>query len=114
MIRFALLSLLSLTANVYAAESTVDIDTAAKLYQAAAMREQVRASLGAMPEHIRQLFAADSSAKLSEPQLAAVSAAAVRGFRIDGVLHVLRSAELLRQRIEHGFRGWRGRIRTLV
>jgi hypothetical protein len=36
-----------------------------------------------MPEHIRQLFAADSSAKLSEPQLAAVSAAAVRGFRID-------------------------------
>ena len=53
MIRFALLSLLSLTANVYAAESTVDIDTAAKLYQAAAMREQVRASLGAMPEHIR-------------------------------------------------------------
>ena len=83
MIRFALLSLLSLTANVYAAESTVDIDTAAKLYQAAAMREQVRASLGAMPEHIRQLFAADSSAKLSEPQLAAVSAAAVRGFRID-------------------------------
>jgi len=83
MIRFALLSLLSLTANVYAAESTVDIDTAAKLYQAAAMREQVRASLGAMPEHIRQLFAADSSAKLSDPQLAAVSAAAVRGFRID-------------------------------
>ena len=83
MIRFALLSLLSLTANVYAAESTVDIDTAAKLYQAAAMREQVRASLGAMPEHIKQLFEADSSAKLSEPQLAAVSAAAVRGFRID-------------------------------
>jgi hypothetical protein len=83
MIRFALLSLLSLTANVYAAESTVDIDTAAKLYQTAAMREQVRASLGAMPEHIRQLFAADSSAKLSDPQLAAVSAAAVRGFRID-------------------------------
>src|SRR5450631_2830737 len=83
MFRFALLSLLSLTANVYGAESTVDIDTAAKLYQAAAMREQVRASLGAMPEHIRQLFAADSSAKLSDPQLAAVSAAAVRGFRID-------------------------------
>jgi hypothetical protein len=36
-----------------------------------------------MPEHIRQLFSADSSAKLSDPQLAAVSAAAVRGFRID-------------------------------
>src|SRR6202166_5231177 len=81
MLRFVLL--IFLAANVEAAESTVDIDTAAKIYQAAAMREQVRASLGAMPEHIRQLFAADSSAKLSEPQLAAVSAAAVRGFRID-------------------------------
>jgi hypothetical protein len=78
-----LLFLMFLTANVYAAESTVDIDTAAKIYQAAAIREQVRASLGAMPEHIRQLFQADSSAKLSDPQLAAVSAAAVRGFRID-------------------------------
>jgi hypothetical protein len=81
MVRFVLL--MFLTANVYAAESTVDIDTAAKIYQAAAIREQVRASLGAMPEHIRQLFSADSSAKLSDPQLAAVSAAAVRGFRID-------------------------------
>jgi hypothetical protein len=81
MIRFVLLILL--TANVYAAESTVDIDTAAKIYQAAAIREQVRASLGTMPEHIRKLFEADSSAKLSDPQLAAVSAAAVRGFRID-------------------------------
>ena len=81
MIRFVLL--MCLTATVYAAESTVDIDTAARVYQAAAMREQVRASLGAMPEHIRQLFATDTSAKLSEAQLAAVSAAAVRGFRID-------------------------------
>ncbi len=81
MVRFALLMLL--TVNVYAMESTVDIDTAAKIYQAAAIREQVRASLGAMPEHIRQLFSADSSTKLSDSQLAAVSAAAVRGFRID-------------------------------
>ncbi len=80
--RFALL-LLILTGQVQAAESTVDIDTAAKVYQAAAMREQVRASLGAMPAHIRQLFAADNSVQLSDPQLAAVSAAAVRGFRID-------------------------------
>jgi hypothetical protein len=81
MIRFVLLMCLAATA--YAAESTVDIDTAAQVYQAAAMREQVRASLGAMPEHIRQLFATDTSAKLTEVQLAAVSAAAVRGFRID-------------------------------
>jgi len=71
------------TANVYAGQSTVDIETAAKIYQGAAIREQVRASLGAMPEHIRQLFAADSAAKLTPPQLAAVDAAAVRGFRID-------------------------------
>ncbi len=81
MLRF--LFLMCLTANLYAAESTVDIDTAAKIYQEAAIREQVRASLGAMPEHIRQLFASDSSAKLSDTQLAAVIAAAERGFRID-------------------------------
>ena len=36
-----------------------------------------------IPAHIRQLFSADTSAQLSDPQLAAVSAAAVRGFRID-------------------------------
>ena len=61
----------------------IDIDTAAKIYQAAAIREQVRASLGVMPDRIRQLFAADTAAELSEAQLAAVTAAAVRGFRID-------------------------------
>jgi hypothetical protein len=81
MIRFVLL--MCLTGNAYAVQSTVDIDTAAKVYQAAAIREQVRASLGAMPEHIRHLFAADSAAKLSDAQLAAVTAAATRGFRID-------------------------------
>jgi hypothetical protein len=81
MIRFALL--IFLTANAYAAESTVDIDTAAKIYQAAAIREQVRPSLGSMPAHIRQLFATDSTTQLSEEQLAAVTAAAKRGFRID-------------------------------
>ena len=81
MFRFVFLMLL--TANVYAAESTVDIDTAATVYQAAAIREQVRASLGVMPEHVRQLFAADNSSQLTGPQLDAVSAAAVRGFRID-------------------------------
>ena len=81
MIRFVML--MFLTVNAFAAESTVDIDTAAKIYQAASIREQVRASLGAMPEHVRQLFAADTSVQLSDPQLAAVTAAAVRGFRID-------------------------------
>ncbi len=80
MIRFALLMCL---ATVCAAQSAVDIESAARLYQAAEIREQVRASLGAMPEHIRQLFAADASAKMTEPQLAAVTAAAARGFRID-------------------------------
>jgi hypothetical protein len=81
MIRFALL--MCLATNLYAAEAAVDIDTAANIYQAAAIREQVRPSLASMPAHIKQLFAADASAKLSEPQLAAVTAAAERGFRID-------------------------------
>jgi len=63
-------------------QSAVDIETAAKIYQDAAIREQVRASLGAMPAHIRQLFSADTTA-LSDSQLNAVAAAAKRGFRID-------------------------------
>jgi Uncharacterized protein conserved in bacteria (DUF2059) len=81
MFRFAPLLLLS--ATLYAAESPVDIETAAKIYQDAAIREQVRASLGAMPARVRQLFSADSAAQLSDQQLDAVTAAAKRGFRID-------------------------------
>src|SRR6202790_3094092 len=80
MFRFALLMLL--TTGAYAAQS-VDIESAARIYQEAAMREQVRATLGAMPAHIRQLFSADAAAQLSEQQLSAVTAAAKRGFRID-------------------------------
>jgi len=81
MIRFALLMLVA--TGAYAADTGVDFDTAATLYQAGQIRAQVRASLGSMPAHIRKLFAADAAAKLSEPQLAAVTAAAERGFRID-------------------------------
>ena len=81
MIRFVLM--LCLAGSAFAADSTVDIETAARVYQSAAVREQVRASLGTMPEHIRRLFATDSTTKLSDQQLAAVTAAAVRGFRID-------------------------------
>jgi hypothetical protein len=81
MFRFALLLLVP--AGLYAAQSAVDIETAAKIYQEAAIREQVRASLGSMPAHIRQLFSADTAAKLSDQQLNAVTAAAKRGFRID-------------------------------
>ena len=81
MVRFALLMLLS--TSVYAAQSAVDIESAAKIYQDAAIREQVRASLGSMPAHIRQLFSADTAAKLSDEELNAVTAAAKRGFRID-------------------------------
>jgi hypothetical protein len=61
----------------------VDIETAARIYQEAAIRDQVRASLGTMPQHIRQLFSADTAAQLSDQQLNAVTAAAKRGFRID-------------------------------
>ena len=81
MFRFALLMLLS--TSLYAAESTIDIETAAKIYQDAAIREQVRASLGSMPARVRQLFSADTAAQLSTQQLDAVTAAAKRGFRID-------------------------------
>ncbi len=61
----------------------VDIDTAATIYQEAQVREQVRSSLGTMPAQVRQMFERDVSAKLSEEQLAAVTTAAERGFRID-------------------------------
>jgi len=81
MFRFALLMMLA--GSIYAAESAVDIDTAAKIYQAAAIREQVRASLVSMPPQMRELFSRDVSTPLSEQQLAAVTAAAERGFRID-------------------------------
>jgi hypothetical protein len=75
--------LLSATAGIHAARSAVDIETAAKVYQDAAMREQVRASLGTMPAHIRQLFSADTAVQLSASQMNAVTEAAKRGFRID-------------------------------
>src|SRR3984885_5174138 len=78
-----LIALLMLAGNAYAAGATVDIDTAAKIYQAAAVREQVRAALPTMPKQIRDMFSRDASAQLSDEQLAAVSAAAERGFRID-------------------------------
>jgi len=81
MFRFALLMLLS--ASLYAAPTAVDIETAAQIYQDAAIRQQVRASLGTMPAHIRQLFSADTAAQLSDEQLQLVTAAAKRGFRID-------------------------------
>jgi hypothetical protein len=81
MLRFALLMLVA--TGVHAADSPVDIETAAKIYQDAAVRDQVRATLVSMPAHIRQLFSADKGAKLSEQQLNAVTAAAKRGFRID-------------------------------
>jgi hypothetical protein len=87
MFRFALPMLLSASlyasADLYAAESPVDIETAARIYQDAGMREQVRGSLATMPAHIRQMFSADTAAHLTDQQLDAVSAAAKRGFRID-------------------------------
>jgi hypothetical protein len=78
-----LVALMMLASSVCAAESAVDIDTAAQIYQAAAIREQVRASLGTMPAQMRKLFSRDVSTPLSDEQLAAVTAAAERGFRID-------------------------------
>jgi hypothetical protein len=86
MLRLALAMLLSIgvcaAQSAYATQS-VDIEAAANIYREAAMREQVRASLVPMPDHIRKLFSTDSAAKLSDQQLNAVTAAAKRGFRID-------------------------------
>jgi hypothetical protein len=72
-----------LQASSVLAAPAVDIETAAQVYQDAAIREQVRASLGAMPAHIRQLYENNVAAPFSDAQLAAVTAAAKRGFRID-------------------------------
>jgi len=83
MVRSCWLLLLLFSANLLAADSAVDIDSAGALYLAAGMRAQVQASLGPMPAKIRGLFASEPSAKLSDSQLAAVTAAAKRGFRID-------------------------------
>src|ERR1700733_1032941 len=86
MFRSASLSALALLAGLAttfnAAAAPVDMDTAAQLYQAAEIREQVRASLGSMPAHIRKLFQGNTSTPLSETQLAAVDVAAVRSFRL--------------------------------
>src|SRR5258708_5593006 len=81
MLRFALL--VGLAGIAQAGVPPVDIDTAAQLYQAAAIREQVRASLNLMPAHIRKLFQGNTSTPLTETQLRAVDVAAVRAFRID-------------------------------
>ena len=81
MLRFVLF--VALAADVHAAMGAVDIDSAAAVYRDAAIREQVRASLGGMPQQIRRLFEGDSETKLNSEQLAAVTAAATRGFRID-------------------------------
>jgi hypothetical protein len=81
MLRFVFI--LALAADVHAANAAVDFDTAATVYQDAAIRQQVRPSLDSMPGQIRRLFEGDSTARLNAEQLAAVTAAAKRGFRID-------------------------------
>lgn len=81
MLRFAFL--LSLASLAQAGVPPVDMDTAAQLYQEAAIREQVRASLGSMPAHIRKLFQGNTSTPLTDSQLQAVNLAATRAFRID-------------------------------
>jgi len=81
MFRFAFL--LSLAGLAHAGVPPVDMDTAAQLYQEAAIREQVRASLGSMPAHIRKLFQGNTSTPLTDSQLEAVNLAAIRAFRID-------------------------------
>src|ERR1700685_3252595 len=84
MFRFAfLLSLALLGGLARAGVPPVDMDTAAQLYQEAAIREQVRASLGSMPAQIRKLFQGNTSTPLTDAQLDAGNLAATRAFRID-------------------------------
>jgi hypothetical protein len=83
MFRFALLLSVGLASLAPAGTAAVDIETAAGVYQDAAIRQQVRASLGSMPAHVRKLFEGNTSAPMSEDQLAAVTVAATRSFRID-------------------------------
>lgn len=81
MVRFVLL--LSMAAALIPAHASVDMDTAAQIYEAAAVREQVRASLGAMPKRIREMFVAEARTPLTDAQLKAITESAERGFRID-------------------------------
>ena len=81
MFRFALL--LGVAGLAQAGVPPIDMDTAAQLYQEAAIREQVRASLGSMPAHIRKLFQGNTSTPLTKSQLEAVNLAATHAFRID-------------------------------
>ncbi|MDE2305510.1 MAG: DUF2059 domain-containing protein [Gammaproteobacteria bacterium] len=61
----------------------VDFDTAGRIYLAAGLREQVSASLPAMPGKLRDLFTSGGTGTLDAKRLAAVDAAAHRAFRID-------------------------------
>lgn len=81
MIRVLLLLLVS--TGLCQAGAGVDIETAAGVYQAASIRDQVRPALRVMPARMRQLFVGDGSRALTDAHLAAVEAGAVRGFRID-------------------------------
>jgi len=63
--------------------AAIDMDTAARIYEAAAVRDQVRASLPAMPGRIRDMFVAEAKTPLTEAQLNAIKESAERGFRID-------------------------------
>jgi DNA-binding phage protein len=81
MVRFVLL--LSMATALIPAHAAVDMDTAAQIYEAAAVREQVRASLGAMPKRIREMFVAEARTPLTDAQLKAITESAERGFRID-------------------------------
>ena len=81
MVRFVLLLLMAATLSP--AHAALDMDTAAQIYEAAAVREQVRASLGAMPKRIREMFVAEARTPLTDAQLKAITDSAERGFRID-------------------------------
>lgn len=81
MFRFVLMLLAA--ACCQPVQAAIDMDLAAQIHEAAAVREQVRASLPAMPARIRDMFKAETRQPLTEEQLQAIQDAAERGFRID-------------------------------
>ncbi|HVC00970.1 MAG TPA: hypothetical protein VND80_02090 [Steroidobacteraceae bacterium] len=79
----SLLLIAAVSATAFAAASPVAMDTAGQIYLAAGLRQQVSASLAAMPEKLRQMFTAQTPDKLSAKQVGAVTDAARHAFRID-------------------------------
>ncbi len=66
----------------YSARAAIDMDTAGQIYEAAAIREQVRPTLTPLPKRMREMFAVGSKTTLTPMQGDALEQAAARGFTV--------------------------------